>query len=117
MSIWFNRKTTQIQEEAQISTEKSQKKQKEYFNSRIRPEEFEIGEKVWIQIKALEKSRSAKFEDKREGPYIIQTKMNNEAYRLRTLKGKTLQKYYNSDRLAKYYEKQKWKPIVVIKNP
>ena len=32
------------------------------------------------------------------------------------MKGKTLQKYYNSDRLAKYYEKQTWEPIIVIEN-
>jgi hypothetical protein len=105
------------QEEALVNTKKSQQKQKEYFDARIRPEEFEIGEKVWIQIKALEKSRSAKFEDKREGPFIIQAKMNNGAYKLRTLEGKVLQKYYNSDRLAKYYEKQTWEPIIVIENP
>ena len=51
-------------------------------------------------------SRSVKFEDKRIGPFIIQEKLNNGAYKLRDMKGKTLQKYYNSDRLAKYYKKQ-----------
>ena len=61
-------------------------------------------------------SCSAKFVDKRIGPFIIQEKLNNSAYKLRDMKGKTLQKYYNSDRLAKYYEKQTWEPIIVIEN-
>ena len=61
-------------------------------------------------------SRSAKFEDKRIRPFIIQEKLNNGAYKLRDMKGKTLQKYYNSDRLAKYYEKQTWEPIIIIEN-
>jgi hypothetical protein len=99
-------KLPRIQANALENTEKSQQKQKEHFDSKIRIETFEIGEKVWIQKKHLETSRSAKFEDKRFGPFIIQEKLNNGAYKLCNNEGKTLQKYYNSDRLAKYYEKQ-----------
>src|SRR5207253_8323880 len=80
----------------------------------IRKEEFEIGDKVWVQRKDLENSRSAKFEDKRTGPFIVQSKLNNGAYKLQNLERKTLLKYYNSDRLAKYYEKQNWQPVIVI---
>ena len=45
-------------------------------------EEFEIGDKVWVQRKDLENSRLAKFEDKRIRPFIIQLKLNNKAYKL-----------------------------------
>ena len=100
--------------QAQKNTEKSQKKQKVRFDSKIQAEEFEIGDKVWIQRKDIEASRSAKFEEKRTGPFIIQAKLNNGAYKLSTLKGKTLLGYYNSDRLSKYYEKQNWQPTIVI---
>ena len=92
--------------EARQKTQESQRKQKEYFDSKIHVETFDIGDKVWIQRKNIENSRSAKFEDKRTGPFVIQEKLNNEAYKLCTIEGKILQKYYNSDRLAKYYEKQ-----------
>ena len=109
-------KLPMLQEEARENTRKSQEKQKKYFDKKIKEETFEIGEKVWIQRKELEMSRSAKFEDKRIGPFIIQEKLNNGAYKLCDMKGKTLQKYYNSDRLAKYYEKQTWEPIIVIEN-
>ena len=109
-------KLPKIQANALENTEKSQQKQKEHFDSKIRIETFEIGEKVWIQKKHLEASHSAKFEDKRFGPFIIQEKLNNGAYKLCNNEGKTLQKYYNSDRLAKYYEKQTWEPIIVIEN-
>jgi hypothetical protein len=104
------------QNDARLNTERSQQKQKEYFDNKIRPEEYRIGDKVWIQRKEIEKSRSAKFEDKRFGPFVIQEKLNNGAYKLRNNEGQVLQKYYNSDRLAKYYEKQTWEPIVVIEN-
>ena len=70
------------QNNARNNTEKSQQKQKEHFDANIRPEEFEIGDKVWIQRKDIEKSRSAKFEDKRNGPFIIHEKLNNGAYKL-----------------------------------
>jgi len=42
--------------------------------------------------------------------------LNNRAYKLSTIEGKILKGYYNSDRLAKYYKKQSWEPIVLIKN-
>ena len=100
--------------EARRNTEKSQQKQKVRFDSKILTEEFEIRDKVWIQRKDLENSRSAKFEEKRTGPFIIQSKLNNGAYKLRTKEGKTLLRYYNSDRLAKYHEKQDWQPVIVI---
>ena len=100
--------------EARRNTEKSQKKQKVRFDMNIQKEEFEIGDKVWVQRKDLENSRSAKFEDKRIGPFIIQSKLNNGAYKLWNLEGKILLKYYNSDRLAKYHEKQNWQPVIVI---
>ena len=38
--------------------------------------------------------------------------MNNGAYKLSTIEGKILKGYYNSDRLAKYYEKQKYYEIM-----
>ena len=101
---------------AHKNTEKSQQKQKVRFDTNIRKEEFEIGDKVWVQRKDLENSRSAKFEDKRIGPFIIQLKLNNGAYKLQNLEGKTLLKYYNSDHLAKYYEKQNQQPVIVIEN-
>ena len=66
--------------------------------------------------KRFRNSRSAKFEDKRIGPFIIQSKLNNRAYKLWNLEGITLLKYYNSDRLAKYHEKQNWQPVIVIDN-
>ena len=77
-------------------------------------EEFEIRDKVWVQRKDLKNSRSAKFEDKWIEPFIIQLKLNNGAYKLQNLEEKTLLKYYNSDRLAKYHEKQNWQPVIVI---
>ena len=64
--------------------------------------------------KRLRKFQISKFEDKRTGPFIVQSKLNNRAYKLQNLEGKTLLKYYNSDRLAKYYKKQNWQPVIVI---
>ena len=44
-------KLPKIQANALENTEKSQQKQKEHFDSKIRIETFEIAEKVWIQMK------------------------------------------------------------------
>ena len=99
---------------AKDNIEKSQWKQKEYVDKQVHFEEFEIGDKVWVQQKDIEYSHSAKFEDKRIGPYIIQEKLETGAYRIGTGNGTTLRGYYNSNRLAKYYESQEWEPIIVI---
>ena len=56
---------------AKDNIEKLQQKQKEYVDKKVRFEEFEIGDKVWVQQKDIEYSCSAKFEDRRIEPYII----------------------------------------------
>ena len=99
-------KLPELQNNAKEKTNKLQQKQKEYFDAKIHPETFEIGDKVWIIRKDIEHSQSAKFEDKRTGPFIIQEKLNNKAYELYNNKEKTLQKYYNSDHFTKYYKQQ-----------
>ena len=50
------------QNDAQLNTERSQQKQKEYFNNKIRPEEYRIGNKVWIQRKKIEKTQINRYE-------------------------------------------------------
>src|SRR6266487_6918874 len=67
--------------EARKNTEKSQKKQKVRFDMNIRKEEFEIGDKVWIQRKDLENSRSEEHTSELQSPFIIQSKLNNGAYK------------------------------------
>jgi hypothetical protein len=49
-------KLPQLQNNAKEKTTESQQKQKQYFDSKIRKEEFEIGDKVWIQRKDIENS-------------------------------------------------------------
>jgi hypothetical protein len=107
-------KLPEAQEQARRKTETSQEKQKERHDKRLKPEEFEVGDKVWIQRKDIQASRSVKFEDKRTGPFTIYAKLGNGAYQLCNSKGQILQKYYNSDRLERYYERQNWEPQVVI---
>lgn len=107
-------KLPELQEQAKKNTETSQQKQKQRHDARLKPEEFEVGDKVWIQRKDIEASRSVKFEDKRKGPYIICTKLGNGAYKLRTEKGQILKQYYNSDRLEKYHKRQGWEPQIII---
>jgi len=107
-------KLPEVQEKAKQNTETSQEKQKERHDRKLKPEEFEIGDKVLVQRKNIEASRSVKFEEKRTGPFTIYAKLGNGAYQLCNTKGQILQKYYNSDRLERYYERQNWEPQVVI---
>ena len=83
-------KLPDLQNDTQEKTRKSQQKQKEYFDTKIHLKIFEIGNKVWIQRKELKHSQFVKFEDKRTGPFIIQEKLNNRAYKLCDSKGKLL---------------------------
>ncbi|RIB19971.1 hypothetical protein C2G38_2180430 [Gigaspora rosea] len=85
-------KLPNYQNQARQNTERSQQKQKVRFDANIRTEAFEIGDKVWIQRKELEASRSAKFEDKRFGTFLIHEKLDNGAYKLWTIEGKNFAK-------------------------
>src|SRR5215470_8340990 len=94
---------------------KSQAKQKEYYDKKIRVKEtFKIGDKVLYYNAAKEKQWSGKFEDKWKGPYYIHDVLLKGSYRIKELNGKTLKTPVNGELLKRYYSREGFELYVVV---
>ena len=63
---------------------------------------------------AKEKQWSGKLDSKWKGPYYIHQIVINRSYKLRTMDGKVLTTPVNGTLLKMYYDRQDWKPMIVI---
>jgi hypothetical protein len=101
--------------QAKENTEKSQIKQKEYHDKKIKKKSnFEIGEKVLYFNAAKEKQWSGKLEEKWKGPYYIHQIIMNGSYKIKELCGKVLITPVNGELLKKYYSRESFESYVVI---
>ena len=105
-----------IRIKAKTQNDKSQEKQKEYHDKKIRrkQDEFEIGDKVLYYNAAKEKQWSGKLEEKWKGPYYIQQKLLNGSYKIKELNGKILKTPVNGELLKKYNSREEFIPYVVV---
>lgn len=104
-----------VRREAKTQSEKSQEKQKEYHDKKIRKQEkFEIGDKVLYYNAAKEKQWSGKLEEKWKGPYYIQQQLLNGSYKLKEINGKILKTPVNGELLKKYNSREEFIPYVVV---
>src|SRR3984957_484612 len=100
--------------EAKTNSKKSQNKQKEYHDRKIKSYNFEIGEKVLYYKAAKEKQWSGKLEEKWKGSYYIHEKLLNGAYKIKELDGKILKTPVNGELLKRFYSRENYEPYVVI---
>ena len=104
-----------VRREAKTQSEKSQEKQKEYHDKKIRKQEkFEIGDKVLYYNAAKEKQWSGKLEEKWKGPYYIQQQLLNGSYKIKEINGKVLKTPVNGELLKKYNSREEFIPYVVV---
>jgi len=104
-----------IRRKAKIQNDKSQEKQKEYHDKKIRKQEkFEIGDKVLYYNAAKEKQWSGKLEEKWKGPYYIQERLLNGSYKLKEVNGKILKTPVNGELLKRYNSREEFIPYVVV---
>ena len=96
---------TEERENVRRNIGKSQEKQKERYDRKIRYEtELKIGDKVLLKDAAKEKQWSGKLAPKWKGPYYIHEEIGKGAYKLRTLDGKVLKTSHNVKHIKKYFE-------------
>ena len=95
---------------------KSQAKQKEYHDNKIKKKkkEFQIGDKVLYFHAAKEKQWSGKLEEKWKGPYYIHEKLLKGSYKLKEINGRILKTPVNGELLKKYYSRKNFEPIIVV---
>ena len=102
--------------QAQQNIGKAQQQQKRYHDQGIRPEKFNIGDKVLVYDTARDKHFTEKFKSKWKKPYYIYDNLENRAFKLRTIDGKLLAIPLNIALLKSYFDHEKWKPIILIEN-
>ena len=106
-----------VREEARLQINKSQQKQKQLHDNKLRKvSSFKIGDKVLYFNAAKEKSWSGKLDPKWKGPYYIHQVLLNGSYKLRNMNGRVLVTPANGTLLKLYNDRQNWEPIVVIEN-
>ena len=104
----------QMRLQGQQNIEKAQQKQKQYHDQKIKPQKFNIGDKVLLYEAAKAKVHGDKFREKWTGPYYIHDIVVSGAYKLRTMENKILKRTINTERLKKYHERSLWSPQIYI---
>jgi hypothetical protein len=95
----------QIRIQARHQITKSQQKQKERHDKKLKKEiNFEIGDKVLYYIAAQATSHTGKLNPKWKGPYYIHQILLNGSYKLRTIDGLVLRTPVNGNLLKIYHE-------------
>ena len=104
----------EIRNETRRNIKETQRKTKEKHDQKIKMKEFNLGEKVLYYNAAKEKQWTGKLEDKWKGPYYIQEKLFNGAYRLKELDGKIMKTPVNGELLKKYFSRENFIPYIVV---
>lgn len=70
-----------IHEETQSAMKRANDDMKKYYNRKHKPEEYEIGDKVELDMKDINTGRPKKKLDKlRDGPFEITEKISDTSY-------------------------------------
>ena len=105
-----------IRQKAKLQNDKTQGKQKEYHDKRIKRKQnnFEIGDKVLYYNAAKEKQWTGKLEEKWKGPYYIHEIMLNGSYKIKETNGKVLKTPVNGELLKRYNSREEFIPYIVV---
>ena len=95
----------------------AQQKQKDQYDSKIREQTFQIGDKVLLQRSNLLTRHDVKFESKWNGPYYIHDTFKNGSYKLRTIDGNLIRAPAHGNRLKLYKERDFGPRILIEETP
>lgn len=101
-------------EETKKNIVKAQEKQKIQHDKKIKPQNFQIGQKVLYYDAAKEKQWTGKLEEKWKGPYYIHEILLNGSYKLKEVNGRVLKVPVNGELLKKYYSREEFIPYITI---
>ena len=91
-------------DQAQITMLAYQERVSRYFNKKVKPRSFRVGDLVlWKVTLATRESAEGKLASNWEGPYIVINCQRPEAYYLKDREGKVLQRPWNAEHLKKYF--------------
>ncbi|GKD44054.1 reverse transcriptase domain-containing protein [Tanacetum coccineum] len=78
-------------------------KMEQYYNKRVRPMSFKVGEYVYRKNEASRVENLGKLGPKWEGPYLIVEAYNNGLYKLRTMDDREVPRIWHAINLRKCY--------------
>ncbi len=94
----------EIREVARVRMARYQQKTAQYYNSRVKPKLFKVGDLVLRRAEASQPTEQGKLAPNWEGPYQIARVQRPEAYKLKSLEGTPIPRSWNSENLRMYYQ-------------
>ncbi|VFQ73798.1 unnamed protein product [Cuscuta campestris] len=91
-------------DEARIRAENYRRQVKSYFDSKVKPRPFQVGDYVLRKREKSQPTKGGKLAKKYEGPYIIKAVVRPGTYKLVTPKGKEIDRTWNVEHLVKFYQ-------------
>ncbi|VFQ94347.1 unnamed protein product [Cuscuta campestris] len=91
-------------DEARIRAENYRRQVKSYFDSKVKPRTFQVGDYVLRKREKSQPTKGGKLAKKYEGPYIIKAVVRPGTYKLVTPKGKEIDRTWNVEHLVKFYQ-------------
>ncbi|XP_031106330.1 uncharacterized protein LOC116010979 [Ipomoea triloba] len=91
-------------EAAMVLAENYQRQAKAYHDKRAQPRYFQVGDYVLRRREASKPLDGGKLAKRWEGPYIVSAVVRPGSYKLRTPKGKEVERVWNSEHLVKYFQ-------------
>ncbi|VFQ71616.1 unnamed protein product [Cuscuta campestris] len=91
-------------DEARIRAENYRRQVKSYFDSKVKPRAFQVGDYVLRKREKSQPTKGGKLAKKYEGPYIIKAVVRPGTYKLVTPKGKEIDRTLNVEHLVKFYQ-------------
>nr|KYP73955.1 Transposon Ty3-I Gag-Pol polyprotein [Cajanus cajan] len=94
----------ELRDEAQIREEACKLRASRRYNTRVRPRSFRVGDLVWRLLGEARKDTSdGKLAPTWGGPFRVVEDLENEAYRLEELSGKSIPRTWNATHLKFYF--------------
>ncbi|GJU04638.1 reverse transcriptase domain-containing protein [Tanacetum coccineum] len=94
---------TERREAATIREARYKKKVKQYYNKRVHPMSFKVGEHVYRKNEANRVENLGKLGPKWEGPYLVVETYQNGSYKLRTIDDREVPRVWHAINLRKCY--------------
>ncbi|GJU96459.1 reverse transcriptase domain-containing protein [Tanacetum coccineum] len=94
---------TERREAAAIREARYKKKVEQYYNKRVHPTSFKVGEHVYRKNEASRVENLGKLGPKWEGPYLVVEAYQNGSYKLRTMDDREVPRVWHAINLRKCY--------------
>ncbi|GKD66982.1 reverse transcriptase domain-containing protein, partial [Tanacetum coccineum] len=94
---------TERKEAAAIREARYKMKVEQYYNKRVRPMAFKVGEYVYRRNEASRVEDLGKLGPKWEGPYLVIEAYGNGSYKLQTMKGREVPRTWHAINLRRCY--------------